>query len=375
MRVNYYSIVVASVLFLLLLIPDVFAYDRDSFIYSLSEPLAAAGGVAISEEEYCSRQVRNYEACVLPGGCWYVETPRKGTDLIDYFKSLNTTNEYIYVLMQFEGCFGTPTEEQRKTLNDDGIALFDFYGDYTYYAKVPRNILETKSYDFVRWIGPINTSLKIEPVLMNKLKATNEGFFFLNVVTYEDVNISERVQIIALSTKISPYSTSKSFTIESNKENVYALSTLPYVKRIQEIYIGGKELDRSSYKVSSDFVIGLEGNDASGITVGIPDEGFQLNHSHFSGITIFNGKNWVNNTNDVSAVCAESNCSDGIDNDNDGEIDQGSHGTHVASVVSGIGTFTGRTLKGISNNANLLLSRVFGQQFRRKGCCYYKVCR
>ena len=200
-----------------------------------STPTAASGGVSISKEEYCSRQVRNYEACVLPGGCWYVETPRKGTDLIDYFKSLNTTNEYIYVLMQFEGCFGTPTEEQRKTLNDDGIALFDFYGDYTYYAKVPRNILETKSYDFVRWIGPINTSLKIEPELFNKIKENCTGNIIVSVHSFESLTQSEVYLLDTISEKIVS-SSSSSAKISLSIKTVEGLAALQFIRSVYPFY-------------------------------------------------------------------------------------------------------------------------------------------
>ena len=86
----------------------------------------------------------------------------KGENLTSYFKSLNLTEDYIYAMMQFETLGGDPTNEQIRILENDNITLYEYHGDHTYYAKIPRAILENKTYDFVRWVGIIeNPTVKI----------------------------------------------------------------------------------------------------------------------------------------------------------------------------------------------------------------------
>ena len=109
--------------------------------------------IYINESEFYKNRTRSFSACY--GFECFTPRLRKGQDSINYFKSLNLTDNHIYTMIQFETLDGDPTIEQMDLLAKDNITLFEYHGDHTYYAKIPRSILESKSYDFVRWAAPL----------------------------------------------------------------------------------------------------------------------------------------------------------------------------------------------------------------------------
>ncbi|MBI3027371.1 S8 family serine peptidase, partial [Candidatus Woesearchaeota archaeon] len=117
-------------------------------------------------------------------------------------------------------------------------------------------------------------------------------------------------------------------------------------------------LDRSARVTATDYVWDFP-NDASGITVGVIDAGIQRSHNHFSSSTVFYAHDYADGDNVSEAGCGESNCSDDTDNDGDGGIDEGTHGVHVAGIISGQSTFNNRFIKGISYDATLVIQRKF----------------
>ncbi len=156
--------------------------------FSAKFPEEDRGYIFMNESEFYKDRNRSYKAG-LPGGS-FIPEPLKGEALNSYFKLLNLTEDYIYAMMQFETLDGDPTHEQKQILAEDNITLFEYHGDHTYYTKIPKIILETKSYDFVRWIGIVeDPSMKLKKDLKEKLWDKNcNGRIRLIVIFYENLN-------------------------------------------------------------------------------------------------------------------------------------------------------------------------------------------
>lgn len=118
------------------------------------------------------RRERTYKIG-FPGYSFVVEDPLKGEDLNEYFKSLDLPEEKVYVVMLFEGDDGDPTYDQLNTLNRDGIKVFteNPVGDHAYFAIFPVENLETRSYDFVRWVGLIEPEWKLKKSVKEQIEA------------------------------------------------------------------------------------------------------------------------------------------------------------------------------------------------------------
>ena len=143
--------------------------------------------IFINESEFYKDKKRTFEVG-LPSNS-FVPQPRKGLDTINYFKSLNLTDGYVYAMMQFETLDGDPTKEQMDLFSVDNITLFEYHGDHTYYAKIPKTILETKSYDFVRWIGIIeNGTSKVNSDTRASLNLIPSESINVSILFYEEVN-------------------------------------------------------------------------------------------------------------------------------------------------------------------------------------------
>ena len=141
----------------------------------------------INASEFYKDKKRTYEVG-LPSHS-FVPQPRKSFDSINYFKSLNLVDDYIYTIMQFETLDGDPTVDQVNLLASDNITLFEYHGDHSYFAKIPRTILESKSYDFVRWIGIVkDTNQKINKYLKEFVNTTNSSNINITVSLYEKLS-------------------------------------------------------------------------------------------------------------------------------------------------------------------------------------------
>lgn len=121
----------------------------------------------------------------LPGGS-YAPDPLQGEALNEYFTGLNLTQEYVYGLLQFETIDGRLTEEQKSILKENGITLFESHGDFTYYAKISTEFLQTQSLDFIRWAGLVNPEYKMHQPIKEIFWGKNcSGRVNLNIIVYE----------------------------------------------------------------------------------------------------------------------------------------------------------------------------------------------
>ena len=265
------------ILFIYLSIPTVFALS-----YDLSTKGSSISGGGIVAWDPCAKP-RSYKACVTGYSCFIVDQPRKGQNFTSYFTSLNITDEYIYGMLQFDGCWGLPEDEWLNTLGKDNFTLFDAMGDHTFFFKAPRSVLTTKSYDFIRWAGVVEIpELKIESELRGKKFDSDE----IIITAFEHLPSNRITEIQAFSDKIININDNV-IVSKINSNLINRIASLNIVRKIEKRRPVIKELDRSAQVIASDYVINLGSNDASGVTVGIIDDGIQQNHSHFSGITVF----------------------------------------------------------------------------------------
>ena len=187
-------------------------------------------GVYINESEFYKDRVRSWSACY--GFECFTPAERRGQASIDYFKSLNLTDDFIYVIMQFDAPGGDPTVEQMNLLAVDNITLFEYHGDHSYYAKAPRAILESKSYDFVRWAGiaekplmKIDTGSPIRYIYNNCT-----GSIKLTAVFYEKLNDEQTNKIREL---VNSFNYGNIGIVEINVSKIYDFVSLNFVERVE----------------------------------------------------------------------------------------------------------------------------------------------
>lgn len=111
---------------------------------------------------------------------------REGEELKEYFRSLDIGRESIYTLVTFKTNL---TQEQSQVLFNDGAELIGDYGRGVYLVKFPKEVLETKSYDFVKWIDVPKKDDKIEQDLKNSLDLDNS--LLIKIEFYEDYTDEE----------------------------------------------------------------------------------------------------------------------------------------------------------------------------------------
>ncbi len=174
------------------------------------------------------KRERTYEA-PLPGGT-IVPEPRKGENSTNYFKSLNLTEDFYYVMMQFEGD-GWPSEKQLQILKNENITLFTPQGDFTYYAKVPKLFLQTKSYDFIRWIEiPENI---IDPIRKSNVGCNN--VCNITIIFYGPYD-TKQIEILNKYSKIfgpADNPVDQLVNAEANSTGLAEIAKLNFVKRIE----------------------------------------------------------------------------------------------------------------------------------------------
>lgn len=276
------------------------------------------GHIYMNESEYYATYPRNRTYKTGMPSENYAPDPLKGKALNNYFKSLNLTDDYIYVMIQFEHISGKPTKEEIAILEEDNIVIFEKHSD-TYYAKVPRAVLETKLYDFVRWIGiiekpesKISSSLK-ELIIDEKVHRIN-----ITIIPYEKFNVDQYNQIKRKSLRLldSEYTVNRRhIKAEIEVSKLQEISSLNFVKKIEGMGYGSLSLDRSAEVISADYV--WPSFDASGITVGVIDSGIEHNHDHFDSVTVYNAHDYEDGDEYPEAECGEADCSDGVNNDGD----------------------------------------------------------
>lgn len=156
--------------------------------------------IYINESEFYKDKKRTYEVG-LPSHS-FVPEPRKGENSTNYFKSLDFSDDYIYVIMQFEDLGGDPSIEEMNILATDNITLFEYHGDHSYYARAPREILENKSYGFVRWIGVVeNASWKVHSSLGQRISKNCTGNVMVSIHFYEEFTDKSKIDLIINYTK------------------------------------------------------------------------------------------------------------------------------------------------------------------------------
>ncbi|MBI3027370.1 hypothetical protein HYY70_04600 [Candidatus Woesearchaeota archaeon] len=191
----------------------------------------------INETEFYKNKTRSFSACY--GFECFTPTERRGQASIDYFKSLNLTDDFIYVIIQFDASGGDPTVEQMNLLANDNILLFEYHGDHSYYAKAPRAILETKAYDFVRWVGIAeNEGWKVERNLRNKTFGKNcTGDIQLDINFYQNIqeipsynNKKDLIMNLSLNL-IGEYR--EIISVNASVTNIYKIASFNFVQMIE----------------------------------------------------------------------------------------------------------------------------------------------
>lgn len=181
---------------------------------------------------------RTYQACVTQFSCFNVDQPRKGENFTSYFASLNITDEYIYGMLQFDGCWGLPEDSWKAELWKDNFKLFSAMGDHTFFFKAPRNILTTKSYDFIRWAGVVeDPNMKIWPDLMDDIKnRPNESVRF-GIVAYEVPTEEQYQKILVLINELPPYSDRNTYmSVIANASQIIKIAELGFTKEFEKWY-------------------------------------------------------------------------------------------------------------------------------------------
>lgn len=172
------------------------AWSGNTFVLAeVSTRVGHSGEIYINESEFYKGGVRSYHTG-YPTGTFEPDLSVTGFAINEYFKGLNLTEEYIYVMMQFNALGGDPTPEQIDILAKDNLTLFRYHGDHTYRAKAPKIILETKSYDFVRWVGIVEDhSVKLNGGLKGYAERNCTGEIKLEIAFYENLK-DEQFRII-----------------------------------------------------------------------------------------------------------------------------------------------------------------------------------
>lgn len=314
---------------------------------------------SIQEDYSETYNLRSYEIR-LPSGHL---TPNPLTNRIVGASSLQNSK---YYLVQF---YGLSENDYNKLLNQN-VEILGYIPDSTYIIKDPNGVLKERDYN-IRWIGTLSPEQKIEPWLKKVLENSPDEKINVTVVLFENPGSTEN-ELIRANDKINPSKSVENFVVvETTIDRITDLANLDFVQFIYKYEPMKLLLDRSSKIVSADYVWD-QGNDASGVTVGIIDSGIERLNNFFNDVTIHYARDWVDKDNTPEAVCGDidpdtgiANCNDDVNNDDDRKsdgkenIDEGIHGILVAGVISGFGTDAGRTIKGISSNADLVISRTF----------------
>lgn len=192
----------------------------------------------INASEFYKDRVCAYSACYGTLDYCFKPEQRKGENSTNYFKSLNLTDDYIYAMMQFETLDCDPTNDQMNLLAADNITLFEYHGEHTYYAKIPKFVLETKYYDFVRWTGVAeNASWKVERNLRNKTFGKNcTGDIQLDINFYQNIqdipsynNKKDLIMNLSLNL-IGEYR--ESISVNASVTNIYKIASFNFINRI-----------------------------------------------------------------------------------------------------------------------------------------------
>jgi hypothetical protein len=114
----------------------------------------------------------------------------QGEELNNYFKKLDLQEDYIYVLLEFNNSLnGKQTREFKR----DNVEEIGKYDKDVYIYKFPKEILETKTYDFIRWIDIPKKGDKMDSELKDSLNSNNS--LYIKVEFYEPYSDKELVKI------------------------------------------------------------------------------------------------------------------------------------------------------------------------------------
>ncbi len=195
--------------------------------------------IYMSEEEWIAREKeklnnpywieRYYRVCDVD--C-FVPKPLKGDELNEYFKSLNLKDENIYVMVQFDVLGADPSKNQIEKLEGDGVILLDNAARHTWFAKAPKEFLETKSYDFIRWIGIPSSQGKRISLIREKITNKNcSGTFNARIIFYEGID-EVGVEEIGKVLNTFPSLGSKEMVTILNLDVLDKIASLNFVKEI-----------------------------------------------------------------------------------------------------------------------------------------------
>lgn len=316
-------------------------------------------GVQINESEFYKDRKRTFEV-YTPGKTFNSEklAPIQFQNLAI---SNNLTDNFSFGFIQFDTIDGDPKHEQMDILAREGVQLYEYHGDHTYYAKFPKSFFEKPLYNFIYWVGFENEpSSKYTEQFKKYTDGIGDDNINISVSLFEkpsDIQLDQLLNLNVTIFVVGNPSEMAPMIMQINKSKLNDLAGLNFVKKIELRVLPKSTLDKSQGVVSADFVWG-QGNTASGVTVGVIDTGIQHLHPHFSSITIYDARDYAQGDNNPEALCGENNCSNNIDDNSNGLIDEGAHGTHVAGIISGSSNLDGRGIRGISSNANLVIQRT-----------------
>ncbi|MFH1106943.1 MAG: S8 family serine peptidase [Candidatus Micrarchaeota archaeon] len=293
-------------------------------------------GIYLNESEFYGNNDISYQIKLKRGA--FTPNAMTGSEINEYFLSLDLTLDRVYVLVQFNSLGGDPSDAEIQNLSDDNVTLLGSLADHTYIAKFPLRVLETKSYPFVRWISILDPVKKLSSNLDNYTNSNSTTPLNITIVFFEGLNPLQQDEFSNYSNIVISNDTNfTSATFTTNTSLIGNLSELNFVKWL-EYYTRSATtyIDTSSRVIASQNVWPYF--DTSGVTVGIIDSGLQFNHPFFSSVAKYAAWDYVGN-------------------DSNPEAEGSSHGTRVAGIISGSGIYSGRSLRGISDKATLVIQR------------------
>jgi hypothetical protein len=115
---------------------------------------------------------------------------RQGAEINNYFKKLEIPEDNVYVILEFNE---NTKNKYFRELKRDNVEEIGKYDNNTYIYKFPREVLENKTYDFVKWIDVPKSNDKMNQELKDSLDFNNT--FYVKIEFYEDYSDEELKKI------------------------------------------------------------------------------------------------------------------------------------------------------------------------------------
>ncbi|MGD0496464.1 MAG: S8 family serine peptidase, partial [Candidatus Bathyarchaeia archaeon] len=206
--------------------------------------------------------------------------------------------------------------------------------DGFFVAVPPSNLLPMSSLRCVRSVSRITPEMKIEPTLLKLLPPGGTAVVRVRIVTFnQNATLESKFPFISATSSVNLY------VAEINSDQLLLLANENNVKWIEQYFKEEMCTAQSVYVISANKVWG-QGNTGTGINVGISDSGIDPTHPYFSSTPLIYATDYV---------------------DGGPPIDDAAfgHGTHVAGIIAGSGTYNGLSLKGVAYGSSLVIQRIF----------------